>query len=114
MTEQISQEVINAAVLTTNEVSSLNIDDQTTYEHAGEALVKIKRIRKELRDTFQPILDKQNAVVKETRAQYKKYDNPLSAAERQIKAGIARYVLAQERARQEEEHRLQLIAPETR
>lgn len=110
MTGPISQEAIDSAVKTTNEVAAITIDDQASYENAGVALVKIKGVRKELKNTFQPIIDTQNTALKETRTQYKKYDEPLVAAEKAIKLGIAQYTEAQEAARLKEQKLLEAAA----
>lgn len=92
------------------------VHNQKTLTVANEFLLDIKRMRKEINDTFDPIIDKAHKAHKEAIAKKKKYEAPLIEAEKAVKLQIGSYVSEQERlkreaeekARKEEEERLRI------
>jgi hypothetical protein len=68
---------------------------------ADEFLSTIKTMAKEIDATFKPIIDKQNAALKETRAQMAKHKDPLIEAEELVKGKMKTWYLAEEQKRAE-------------
>ncbi len=77
------------------------------YKAAGEFLLEIKALRREIDGTFDPIIEKAHSAHKEAIAQKKKHDGPLAEAEALMKPKIAGYLQEEERKRRAEELRLQ-------
>ncbi len=88
----------------------LTITDAPGYERAKELLLSIKDLRKEISDTFKPIIEKAHQAHKEALAQQKKVEAPLIEAEGIIKPRIAAFLEEEERKRRAEEDRLRKIA----
>lgn len=86
---------------------SLAVVDGPSYNQAAQWLLGIKDLRKEIEDTFGPIIRAAHAAHREAVAQRKKVEAPLEEAERTLKRGLAAYDTEQERLRRDEERRLQ-------
>ncbi len=86
---------------------SIAITTAEEYKAAGEFLLEIKSLRKEIDSTFDPIIRKQHEAHAEAIAQKKKHDAPLAEAEALMKPKIAGYLQEEERKRRAEELRLQ-------
>ena len=82
------------------------VHDEKTLLGANGFLVAVKKMRKEINDTFDPIIQKAHQTHKEAVMQKKKYEEPLKKAEDMIKLQIAGYMTEQERIRKEIEERL--------
>ena len=89
------------------ETSSLITQAQATavksaaeYEQAGALLVAIRKVRKSIADTFDPIREKAHAAWKEVIAQRDKHDLPLETAERSISRLMGTYQAEVEAERQ--------------
>ena len=87
----------------TEEVNGVSISDQESLNKANNFLAEIKGLRKEVADTFDPIISKAHKAHAEALAQKKKIDAPLADAEKTIKRGMAFYIDEQDRKREEEE-----------
>lgn len=79
------------------------IYDDKSLKGANNFLGVVKGLIKEVRDTFNPIVDKTHKAHKEAVIQKKKYEIPLLEAEKIIKLQIASYLSEQERIRKEKE-----------
>jgi hypothetical protein len=90
--------------------SALVIVDDKTNEAAGELLLAIKSMRAEVADAFDPIISAAHKAHKAACDQKKKADAPLLTAEAEIKRRMAAYYDARERARREEQRRLEAEA----
>lgn len=92
--------------------SSLKITDQASYDKAGELLLLAKAGQAQAMDMFDP----QRAAAWESYQialkQLNKYKDPFISAEKTIKAEQSRYLVEQDRLRQEEQDRLQREAEE--
>lgn len=91
------------------------VHDGKTLTIANDFLLSIKLLMKEVANTFNPIIQKAHAAHKEAVAQKKRYEEPLTDAERTIKIHIGSYLEdeakkereAEEKARKIEEERQQ-------
>lgn len=104
---QAVAEVEQKALSVPARARSIEIKDNESFIRAGELLKAIKDIRREIDETFDPIVSKAHAVHKEAVAQKKKAEAPLVEAEAIIKPKLSSYMDEQERIRVAEERRLQ-------
>lgn len=89
------------------------VHDNKTLSIANDFLLAVKALRKEIADTFDPIIEKAHRAHKEAVAQKKRYEEPLVEAEKEVKLQIASYMdeqrriqrEAEEKAKREEEER---------
>lgn len=104
-------EVVAQKALTVPEQArAIKIVDADTYSQAGEVLLTIKGLRKEIGAAFDPIIKKAHEAHKEAKAQKDRAEAPLIEAENIIKPAIAAYDREQERIRRAEEERQREIA----
>lgn len=82
---------------------ALKIVDNETYVMAGNMLVEIKGLRKQINDTFDPIVKKAYEAHKEAKAQKTKVEAPLAEAEGIIKPALSAWNMEQERIRRQAE-----------
>jgi len=83
------------------------IGNDEEYQQAGEFLIAIKKLNKEINETFDPIIKKAHDSHKEALKQKSKFTDPLKEASAIINPKIANYQLELERAKKEEQERLQ-------
>ena len=98
------------ALTVSEQANALTITDKISYEAGRELLLNIKDLRKQISDTFKPIIDKANQAHKEAIAQQRKVESPLIEAEGIIKNRIGAFLAEEERKRRAEEDRLRKIA----
>jgi len=96
--EQKTKATANA-VETYQKHKDISVVDQAGYTSAAEVVIAIKTTRKQVKDVYQPIIDRENAAVKATRGEFKKYDVPLATLEATIKGRMITFVDEQERER---------------
>jgi len=89
---------------------SLTVRDAEDYEMACTFLQLVATRKKQVEETFDPIVRKAHDTHKEAVAQKKKFMDPLLLAEGDVKLKVARWRNEQERIRQAEEARLQAEA----
>jgi hypothetical protein len=104
-----AQEALKALTVS-QQADALTISDKPTYERGRELLLTVKDLRKQIADTFKPIIEKAFAAHREAIAQQKKVENPLIRAEELIKARISTFLIEEERLRKLKEARLRKIA----
>ena len=98
---------ISSRALTVPELArTIEITDDVSYKAAGELLLTIKDLRKEIDSAFAPIIEAAHNAHKKALEQKKKADAPLVEAESIIKPRIAAYIAEVNRKRAEEEARL--------
>lgn len=102
--------VAKKALSIPEQARAIQVVDNETYSQAGEILVTIKGLRKEIGAAFDPIIKKAHEAHKEAKAQKDKAEAPLIEAENIIKPALAAYDREQERLRREEEERQREIA----
>jgi len=90
-----------------DEAKAITVTNQKSMDNANDILIAIKGLRKEVADTFGPIISKAHKTHQEALAQKKKLDSPLMAAETAVKRGIVSYIDEQDRKRQVEEARVE-------
>lgn len=88
------------------EAQSLVISNNDQYLAAVEFSKRLKGLEKEVESAFRPIIEKAHAAHKQAIAQMDKYLKPLISAEKSVSSRVTSYVVAQEKARREEEERL--------
>ena len=86
-----------------DEAKSVQVSDQATMDNANNLLTAIKALRKEVADTFDPIISKAHKAHAEALAQKKKMDAPLADAEKALKRGITTFFDIQNTKRLEEQ-----------
>jgi len=102
--------------------SVLAVVDQVTLTAANGMLLAIKGLRKQIDETFNPIIDKAHQAHREALDQKKRHEEPLALAERTIKGRIGAYLQEEDRKRREaeaaayraEQERIRLEAEATR
>jgi len=92
------------------QADALVIIDKISYEVGRELLLTVKALRKQIGDTFKPIIEKAHGAHKEAINQQRKVEEPLIQAEGLIKSRISSFLIEEERKRKAEEDRLRLIA----
>jgi len=107
---QETQTVEQRALTVPEQARAIKVVDAMSYTKAGEILITIKGLRKEIDETFDPIIKKAHEAHKEAIDQKKKVDAPLVEAENIIKPALATYDREQERLRKAEEERQREIA----
>jgi hypothetical protein len=105
-----TQRVTELALTWPEQAQALTITTPETYTQAGEMLRGIKALRKEINDTFDPIISRAHEAHREACAQKKKAETPLAEAETILKRGLIAFDTEQERLRRIEELRLQELA----
>lgn len=104
-------EIVSKKALSVPEQArAIQVVDAETYTQAGQVLITIKGLRKEIGAAFDPIIKKAHEAHKEAKAQKDKAEAPLIEAENIIKPALAAYDREQERLRREEEERQREIA----
>jgi len=81
------------------------VHDNNSLTIANDFVQSIKEMRKEVADTFDPIIEKARKARDEALAQKKRYDEPLKEAEKIIKLSIASYLEEQDKIRREAEEK---------
>jgi hypothetical protein len=99
-------EIVERALTIPDRAKAITIQSNDDYIRAGEILLTIKELRKEINSFFDPICAKAFEAHKEAVAQKKRADAPLVEAEGIIKPRIAAWNAEQERIRKAEEDRL--------
>ncbi|MFA6290154.1 MAG: hypothetical protein WC637_00155 [Victivallales bacterium] len=103
-------EITERALTVPEQAKAIMIRTNDDYVRAGEILLVIKDLRKEIDSFFDPICKKAFEAHKEAVAQKKRADAPLVEAEGIIKPRISAWNAEQEKIRQAEEMRLREIA----
>jgi len=99
----VAIDVLESRALTWPEqATALTITDADSYAHAADQLLVIKELRKEIAETFGPIIKKAHEAHQEALGQRRKVEEPLEVAERTIKGTMGAW--------QREQERLQRIA----
>jgi hypothetical protein len=104
--EQLKVEVLSIP----DKARALKIIDNETYALAGNMLVTIKGLRKQIDASFDPIIDQAHKTHKEAVLQKKLVEAPLTTAEGIIKPALAAWDTAQETIRRQAEQEAQEAA----
>lgn len=88
-----------------DQARQLPVTTDEHYQLAGAKLLDIKALRKEIADTFDPIISKAHAAHKAACDEKRRHDAPLSDAESILKQGMLGYQQAQQRKAAEERAR---------
>lgn len=89
------------------QAQGLTVIDKEDYEFACNFLQFIATRKKQVEETFDPIIEKAHAAHKEALNQKKKFMDPLIGADVNVRAKVSQWRNAEERKRQDEERRLQ-------
>jgi len=103
-------EVDQKALTIIEQARSVIITDSPSYAMAGELWKAITDVKKQVDESFKPIILKAHQAHKEALAQRAKIFDPLDKAGRSVKTAMESYDRDQEQIRQEEERRLREIA----
>jgi hypothetical protein len=96
-------EVEERAVTLPEKATSIRIVDQATFAQAGEFLLGVKALRREIDETFDPLVRKAHEAHKAAVAAKKKVEGPVAEAETIVKRGMGAYQQEQDRIRREAE-----------
>lgn len=96
--EEVTYQITHDVDAIDKNALNFRVTDKDSYEDAGLLLVRIKGLRKEVADTFDPIVKKAHNTHKEALAQKKRHDDPLNKAEKHYKNEIGTF---KEKAEQE-------------
>lgn len=86
------------------------VTDPSSYQSAGELLLGIKALRKQIDATFDPIIADAHKAHKTAVDQKRQVEAPLTEAETILKRALVAYDQEQERLRREEQRRLEEAA----
>ena len=102
-------DVEQQALVIIEEARALAIKTDQDYEYGGAFLTRIKGVRSQIKDVFEPIIKAAHAAHKEAVAQRKGVEAPMIEAEGIVKSSMATFYRAKEAERlaQEEEQRRQ-------
>lgn len=107
-------ELEQKALTVDKQAQEIIIKTQDHYDTANAFIVGIKKLQKEVKDTFGPIIQKAFSAHKEAKAQETRHLDPLLKAEELVKGKMLGYLREQERIRQEQERKLQAEAEKKR
>ena len=99
------QELGQQALSFPEKASLYKVADQATLTKANEFLLSVKAMRKQINETFDPIIRKAHDAHKEVISKKKTFETPLIEAERIIKGEIGAYMTEQDRIRREAEEK---------
>ena len=88
-----------------DQAAAIIVRDQETLTRANDFSIAVKRLRREIEETFDPIIAAAHRAHKVALDKKKKHLDPVDMAERTVKAKIGSYLDEQERARKEAERR---------
>lgn len=111
MSEEIvrdhKKEVENKAVATVEKAQDMMIASNEDYKVAGDFLLDLKDLQKQINEFMDPIIKKAHEAHKEAIKQKKTVESPLKEAEKIVKTKMQAWYELEEKKRQEEERRLQ-------
>ena len=107
-TEEIQRETSLAEI----KAADIVVDSHESYEIAGQFLVGVKTIRKNIAETFDHLIKSAHEQHKSVISEKKKHDTPLNDAERVVKAKMGNYSTKQARIAREEQQRKEREARE--
>jgi hypothetical protein len=105
-----ADEVAKLVPAVVSQAHQLTVDTPEDYEMACSFLTLVATRKKQVGETFDPIVQKAHATWKEAIAQREKFINPLLEAESYVKAKVTTWRMEEERKRRAEEDRLSEIA----
>lgn len=88
-----------------DQASAIVIRDQDSMSAANDFSIAIKRMRKEIDEAFDPIIEAAHVAHKIALDKKRKYIEPVDAAEKMVKGKIGAYLIEQDRIRKEAERR---------
>ena len=98
-----TQELETRALSWPDRARDITIADQATYSQAADMLIGIKGLRKEIDDSYDPVIRKSHEAHRAAIEAKRKVEMPLAQAETILKRGIATFEQEQERIRQQQE-----------
>ena len=106
MTDQRIVKLQERTLSLSQAVIQITVNDSETMKKANDFLVNIKTLRKEVSETFNPIIEKAHLTHKEAVAQKKRHEEPLKEAEQILKLRVSGYLAELEKKRREMERLL--------
>lgn len=107
-----ADEVAKLVPAVVSQANQLTVETAEDYEMACSFLTLVATRKKQVGETFDPIVQKAHATWQEAIAQRKKFLDPLNEAESNVKYKVSTWRIEQERLRKIEEDRLSAIAKE--
>jgi hypothetical protein len=103
---EVQQGVAQKALTTAQEAKLLTVRNPEEYRYACDFLKGVAQLRRQIAETFDPIIEQAHKAHKIAIAKKKETDGPLEVAEGQLKLLVNRYLSDVERKRLAEEARL--------
>ena len=88
-----------------DQASAIIIRDQDSMAVANDFSIAVKRLRREIEETFDPIIEAAHRAHKTALDKKRKYIEPVDAAEKMVKGKIGAYLTEQDRIRREAERK---------
>jgi hypothetical protein len=88
-----------------DQAAAIVVRDQDTLTSANDFSIAVKRLRREIEATFDPIIEAAHRAHKVALGKKKKHLDPVDAAERMVKGKIGTYLTEQDRIRREAERK---------
>lgn len=115
MVVELYEPILESKSLTLQEKGqALVIQNQATYEQAIEFVKTVKAMQNEVKDAFDPLIEKAHQTHKEAISKRDKYLKPLLALEQLINLRRTTWITEQERVQKEEQLRLEREAEKKR
>ena len=105
--EFIDQQTSNEALVVAENGMKLTVTDQPSYDLAAKSVKKIREIRKNIAEVYDPIQKRERETAKATREERRKYEDPLALAEKHASGEIARFDQEQEDLRMEAQRKIE-------
>jgi hypothetical protein len=99
------EEIARKVPALVDQAAALTITGQASLTIANDFSIAIKRLRKEIDDTFDPIIEAAHIAHKVALDKKRKHVEPVNAAEREVKGKIGAYLTEQDRIRREAERK---------
>ena len=101
----LEEEIERQVPALVDQAAAIIVRDQETLTRANDFSIAVKRLRREIEETFDPIIEAAHRAHKVALDKKRKYIEPVDSAERTVKAKIGSYLDEQERIRKEAERR---------
>lgn len=103
----VTTDIESKALAVVSEATRLVIRSTDDYALAGALWAQLQDAKRDINDTFGPIIDKAHKAHKEAIAQRDKFLKPVDDASRKLKQGLSDYDAEQKRLREAEQRRIE-------
>ena len=101
----LEEEIERQVPALVDQAAAIIVRDQETLTRANDFSIAVKRLRREIEETFDPIIEAAHRAHKVALDKKRKYIEPVDAAEKMVKGKIGAYLTEQDRIRREAERK---------